>query len=125
MAAVFGVFYGLLNFIQNAVIQEFAPPELRRRIFLRPAFDVRNRFSARTPLSATMFLSWEWNWRMAFACTAIFPVILSFITYRLAPNHARPLRNFAADVEEALLPRVERFGLRDFRWRFTCSVNWE
>jgi predicted MFS family arabinose efflux permease len=88
---VFGIGYGMLNFAQNIVIQEYASPLDRRRIFsgLHSMYAVAALLA---PLSATLFDEFGWDWRRAFLILSILPLILAILSRQL----------FAKDGKHAL-----------------------
>lgn len=80
-SAVFGVGYGVLSFVQNVIIQEWAPSAIRRRLFvgLHSMFGMAALLA---PLSASAFISFGWNWRGTFLFLSALPVILAFASLK-------------------------------------------
>lgn len=80
-SVVFGLGYGVLTFIQNVIIQEWAPQALRRRIFvgLHSMFGMAALLA---PLSASAFIGFGMNWRSAFLFLSTLPVILAFASWK-------------------------------------------
>lgn len=106
-SAVFGLGYGVLTFIQNVIIQEWAPPAWRRRIFvgLHSMFGMAALLA---PLSASAFIDFGWNWRHAFFFLSTLPVILAFASWKwfrppAAKDHTRDVIVTASDLSRLAL----------------------
>jgi len=80
-SAVFGIGYGVLSFVQNVIIQEWAPQAIRRRLFvgLHSMFGMAALLA---PLSASAFISFGWNWRNTFLFLSVLPVLLAFASWK-------------------------------------------
>lgn len=104
-AALFGISYGFLNFAQNIVIQENAPPALRRRIFagLHSMYGVAALLA---PLSATMFMSVGMNWRMAFSILGLLPIVAWVASLKVFEAQAPPPRQADSTMMPAFSKRA-------------------
>lgn len=81
-AALFGLGYGSLNFSENVIIQEWAPPAYKRRIFLG-LHSMYGIAALLAPVSASVFFTIGWPWRKAFLLLSLGPVLLAFVSQRL------------------------------------------
>lgn len=107
-AALFGLGYGSLTFVENVIVQEWAPPAMRRRIFagLHSMYGIAALLA---PLSASFFITIGWQWRKAFMLLGLLPVLLGYLSRKVFRNpppttlHAQEMHVSSHDLSHGSL----------------------
>ena len=87
-AALFGLGYGSLTFVQNVIVQEWAPAAMRRRIFIG-LHSMYGLAALLAPLSGSAFITFGWSWRKAFMLLGLLPVLLGYLSQKIFRNPPR------------------------------------